>query len=44
MGPYSPHHNRAVDLLLKRVAQKKWMNVYGKTVDDFIQRYGRSYL
>ena len=44
MGSYSPHHNRAVDLGLKKVCQKKWMVKYGKTEEDFIREYGRSYL
>ena len=29
---------------LQKLAQESWMNHYGKTVDDFIERYGKSYL
>lgn len=32
------------DLELKRVAQKTWCDYYNKTKEDFIKRYGRSYL
>ena len=44
LGPSSPHRNRAVDLLLKRVCQKKWMVVNGKTEEDFRREFGKSYL
>lgn len=33
-----------LDLELKQLAQKRWMEYYDKTEDDFRQRYGRSYL
>lgn len=33
-----------LDLELKKLAQKRWMEYYDKTEDDFRQRYGRSYL
>ena len=33
-----------LDLELKQLAQKRWMEYYDKTEDDFLQRYGRSYL
>lgn len=29
---------------LQRWAQESWMEHYGKTIDDFIKRYGKSYL
>ena len=29
---------------LKREAEKKWLKHYGKTVEDFIARYGKNYL
>lgn len=29
---------------LQKLAQETWMNHYGKSVDDFITRYGKSYL
>jgi hypothetical protein len=38
------HHNIEFDLYLKRIGQKAWMEYYGKTIDDFINEYGRNYL
>lgn len=29
---------------LQKLAQETWMEYYGKSVDDFIKRYGKSYL
>ena len=29
---------------LKKVAQKAWINYYHQTKEDFIQRYGKSYI
>lgn len=29
---------------LKRYAEKKWLEYYNKTKEDFIQRYGKNYL
>ena len=33
-----------VDMWLKRICQAQWMHERGATVEDFIGRYGRSYL
>lgn len=33
-----------LDKELKQLAQKVWMDYYDKSVDDFIQRYGKNYL
>lgn len=33
-----------LDLELKRLAQETWMNYYNKTKEEFIRRYGRSYI
>lgn len=33
-----------LDMRLKQIAQKKWLEYYGKTVDDFRERYGRNFL
>ena len=33
-----------LDLELKRFAQETWMKYYNKTKEEFIERYGRSYL
>ena len=41
-GNYSPHQNRKFDLLLKEMAQEKFEETH--TREDFLQRYGRSYL
>ena len=38
------HFNRDFDLEIKKVAQKTWCKYYNKTTEDFIKRYGRSYL
>lgn len=43
------HHRNLHDrgdykLELQQLAQQTWMDHYGKTVDDFINRYGISYL
>lgn len=37
------HFDKELDLKLKQLAQKKWEETYGDR-DDFIKRYGRSYL
>lgn len=38
------HANYSKDLALKIMAQEKWMEVNGKTRDDFINIFGRSYV
>lgn len=38
------HDKGNFDKELQRVAQVKWMEHYGKSEDDFRQRYGKSYL
>lgn len=43
MGVHSKNGHE-LDLELKQLAQKRWMEYYDKTEDDFRQRYGRSYL
>ena len=49
----APHHNmsdkgvhfdREADLKLKRECQTKWMEKNDKTVEDFIEAYGKSYI
>lgn len=35
-------HN--LDLMLKREAEKRWLEYYNCTIEDFIERYGRNYL
>lgn len=43
LGTDGVHFNKELDLKLKRTAQQKWEQTYGSR-DDFIKRYGRSYL
>ena len=38
------HANREFDLYAKRKAQLAWMEFYGKTEDQFRERYGKSWL
>ena len=44
-----PHHaalhdKGLYDLVLQQEAQQAWMDYYNKSVEDFIKRYGKSYL
>lgn len=38
------HFNREFDLMIKQAAEKRWLEYYGKTIDDFIREYGKNYL
>ena len=38
------HFNKKIDLTLKAKCQLQWQKHYKKTTEDFIRRYGRSYL
>ena len=38
------HFNHNLDLELKQTLERKWIEYYNKTIDDFIQRFGRNYL
>lgn len=38
------HFNRESDLKLKRICETAWIKQKGKTEEDFIREYGRSYL
>ena len=42
LGNYSPHHNRAVDEMLKRYGQQKFEEVYGH--EKFMEVFKRNYL
>ena len=42
--PNGVHYNKAKDLRLKQIGESVWMSHYGKTVDEFIQAYGRNYI
>lgn len=37
-------NGKELDLKLKKIAEKKWLQHYNKSVEDFIARYGRNYL
>ena len=41
-GDDGPHHNRKFDLNLKEIGQEKYEETH--TREEFLQRYGRSYL
>lgn len=38
------HKDKELNLKWKKIAQKRWQEYYGKTEEDFIKRYGKSYL
>lgn len=38
------HFNHDLDIALKKKAEECWLEYYHKTIEDFIQRYGRNYL
>ena len=38
------HFNKEFDLMIKKEAEKRWLEYYNKTIDDFIKIYGRNYL
>ena len=38
------HQQNEHQLELKQLAEKTWLEYYGKTVADFIERYGMNYL
>lgn len=38
------HQDIELNLKYKRIAEKRWLEHYNKTIDDFIDRYGRNYL
>ena len=43
-GASGVHLNRKVDLILKAKCQKVWQEHYNKTKEQFIERYGKSYI
>ena len=45
-GTYGIHgkYGHDLDLMLKQEAEKRWLEYYDKTIDDFIDRYGKNYL
>lgn len=44
MSKKGVHFNMKFDKELKKIGQQMWQSYYKKTEDDFINRYGRSYL
>ena len=38
------HKDIGLNLKYKKIAEKRWLEYYNKTTDDFIKRYGRNYL
>lgn len=38
------HQNRELNLLLKRVAQRRYMEYYDKTLEEYLKRYEKSFL
>lgn len=44
MSDVGIHFNHEFDLMVKKAAQRVWMDYYGKTVEDFRKRYGKSWL
>lgn len=38
------HFNKEFDLEVKQAAERRWLEYYGGTIEDFIKRYGRNYL
>lgn len=45
-GTHGVHgkNGNSLNLYLKKIAQKRWQEYYNKTKEDFIARYGKSYL
>ena len=44
MSDYGVHFNHTFDKELKQIGQKVWMEHYNKTIEEFIERYGKNYL
>lgn len=44
LSDHGVHFNPELDLRLKQECQRKWMETYGKTEEDFIAEFGRSYI
>lgn len=44
MSKQGVHFNKDFDLLLKQIGETQWLNYNGKTIDEFIERYGKNYL
>lgn len=44
MSKKGVHYNWDFDLCIKQEAEKVWLKYYNKTIDDFIDTYGKNYL
>lgn len=44
MSDKGVHFNRELDLMLKKIGQTVWQEKYGKTEQDFIKEFGKSWL
>ena len=44
MSDKGVHFNRDLDLMLKKIGQTVWQEKYGKTEQDFIKEFGKSWL
>lgn len=43
-GAGGVHGNRKIDLTLKARCEVAWIEKYNKTIEEFIERYGRNYI
>lgn len=43
-GAHGVHFNKKLDLSLKMKCEQAYLKQNNKTIDDFIQRYGKNYL
>ena len=44
MSKHGIHFDKHFDLYAKRQGERAWLNYYHKSVEDFRQRYGKSWL
>lgn len=44
MSNISIHFDKVFDNTIKQIGQKTYMEYYNKTMEEFIERYGRNYL
>lgn len=38
------HFDKKLDLALKKLMERRWLEYYNKTIDEFIKEYGKNYL
>ena len=44
MSSQGIHFNHDLDIKVKQEMERKWLEYYNKTVEDFIKRYSKNYL